>query len=105
MKTVRVYRADTIAAVAHMKNVLAQYEITAEIRNDRLFSLAGSIPIGESLVELWVEALDFRRATDLVKATLDPVSLEKINIWVCDNCGEEVEEHFAACWSCGAISN
>lgn len=105
MKTVRVYRADTIAAAAHMKNVLAQYEITAEIRNDRLFSLAGSIPIGESLVELWVEALDFRRATDLVKATLDPVSLEKINIWVCDNCGEEVEEHFAACWSCGAISN
>jgi hypothetical protein len=88
-----------------MKNVLAQYEITAEIRNDRLFSLAGSIPIGESLVELWVEALDFRRATDLVKATLDPVSLEKINIWVCDNCSEEVEEHFAACWSCGAISN
>lgn len=105
MKTLRVYRADTIAAASHMKNVLAQYGITAEIRNDRLFSLAGSIPIGESLVELWVKALDFRRATDLVKSTLDPVSEEKTNIWVCENCSEEIEEHFAACWSCGAISN
>ena len=105
MKTVRIYRADTIAAASHMKNVLAQYGITAEIRNDRLFSLAGSIPIGESLVELWVKALDFRRATDLVKSTLDPVSEEKTNIWVCENCSEEIEEHFAACWSCGAISN
>ena len=105
MKTVRVYRADTIAAASHMKNVLAQYEISAEIRNDRLFSLAGSIPIGESLVELWVKALDFRRATDLVKSTLDPVSEEKTNIWVCENCSEEIEEHFAACWSCGKISN
>jgi hypothetical protein len=88
-----------------MKNVLAQYETFAEIRNDRLFSLAGSIPIGESLVELWVKALDFRRATELVKATLDPISTEKISIWVCDKCNEEIEEHFAACWSCGAISN
>jgi len=105
VKTVRVYRADTIAAASHMKNVLAQYEISAEIRNDRLFSLAGSIPIGESLVELWVKALDFRRATELVKATLDPISTEKISIWVCDKCNEEIEEHFAACWSCGAISN
>ena len=105
MKTLRVYRADTIAAASHMKNVLAQYGITAEIRNDRLFSLAGSIPIGESLVELWVKALDFRRATDLVKSTLDPVSEEKTSIWVCENCSEEIEEHFAACWSCGAISN
>ncbi len=105
MKTVRVYRADTIAAASHMKNVLAQYEITAEIRNDCLLSLAGSIPIGESLVELWVKALDFRRATDLVKATLDPVHSEKIKIWVCENCSEEVEEYFAVCWSCGTISN
>jgi hypothetical protein len=97
----RVYTAESLVQVMHVKNVLAAEGIRAEMRNDRLGSVIGEIPFLETWPQLWVAELDFDRAQELIEQELHGPGLEEPS-WKCRSCGEEVEGQFMECWNCGA---
>jgi hypothetical protein len=96
----RVYTAESLVQVMHVKNVLAAEGIRAEMRNDRLGSVIGEIPFLETWPQLWVAELDFDRAQELIEQELHGPGLEEPS-WKCRSCGEEVEGQFMECWNCG----
>ena len=97
----RVYTAESVVQVMHVKNVLAAEGIRAELRNDRLGGVIGEIPFLETWPELWVAELDFERAQELIEQELHGPGLQEPP-WKCRACGEEIEGQFMECWNCGA---
>ncbi len=98
----RVYAAESVVQVAHVKNMLAAEGIRAELRNDRLVGVTGDIPFLETWPELWVAELDFDRAQELIEQELHGPGLDEPP-WRCPHCGEEVEGQFMECWNCGTV--
>ena len=100
----RIYTADSIAMAWHIRNVLQQHDIYAEVKNDRLASIAGETPITESMPEVWVKPLYVRRAEQIIKESIqsDEPGGED---WVCSSCGEDNLGSFGVCWNCQSLSN
>ena len=63
----RVYTAESIVQVTHVRNLLSAEGIRSELRNDRLAGVIGEIPFLETWPELWVGELDYERARELVE--------------------------------------
>ncbi|MEE3301128.1 MAG: DUF2007 domain-containing protein [Pseudomonadota bacterium] len=40
-----VYTADNVAMAWHVRNLLEQHDIAAIVRNDKLYSVAGEMPV------------------------------------------------------------
>ena len=96
----RVYTAESIIQVTHVRNLLAAEGIATEIRNERLGSVIGEIPFLECAPQIWIRhALDEARARELIEQLRTPVAGEP---WTCRQCGEVLEPQFAQCWNCGA---
>ncbi len=83
----------------HVRNVLEQHDIVAEVRNANLYSVAGEIPITECQAEVWVPVLFEKRAAQLI-TELDQDTVEEGPDWKCRNCQEDNLAHFAHCWNC-----
>lgn len=83
----------------HMRNVLEQYGIEAQIRNANLFSVAGELPINECMPEVWVKPLDERRAEQIIRE-LELAEDGSEPDWCCPGCGENNAGNFAICWRC-----
>jgi hypothetical protein len=95
----KVYTAESILEIAHMRNVIEQAGIACYVRNERLGGVVGEIPFLECWPELWVlrngDALRARGLIDIARAEVAPSP-----DWICCNCGERVEGQFDACWRC-----
>lgn len=79
-------------------NLLGEYGIVAQINDD---GGAFDLGIGElPAVELIVVSSNFEKAQALL-ADFEVEADESCPAWTC-KCGEEVDEGFFACWSCGA---
>ncbi|MED5412563.1 MAG: DUF2007 domain-containing protein [Pseudomonadota bacterium] len=100
----RIYTADSIAMAWHIRNVLEQHDIYAEVKNDRLASIAGETPITESMPEVWVKPFYVRRAEEIIKEMfgLDEPQGEG---WICSSCGEDNLGSFDICWNCESSVN
>ena len=99
----RVYTAESLVEVAHVRNVLETAGIRCVLRNDRLAGVLGEIPFVECWPELWVETPgEERRARALIAEALrkGPAGPP----WDCPGCGERIEPQFAVCWRCGAAA-
>ena len=98
----KIYSNNNVALVWHVKNMLQQQGIEVEIRNDRLYSVAGEIPVSECMGEVWViNALNYQTAERLV-GEMEILCMPEFDSWVCHACGEEVDGAFALCWNCQA---
>jgi hypothetical protein len=96
----RVYTADSLADVGHVKNLLEQSGIPCLIRNEQLSGALGEVPFLECLPELWV--LDDDDAAEALCRVAELGSADAGGPpWRCRHCGEENEAQFAACWRCG----
>jgi len=95
----RIYTADSVAMAWHIRNVLEQHGIYAEVKNERLGSIAGETPITESMPEVWVKPLYAKRAEQILKELSDDVSIDGED-WSCSSCGEENAPSFDVCWNC-----
>ncbi len=100
----RIYTADSIAMAWHIRNVLEQHDIYAEVKNDRLAAIAGETPITESMPEVWVKPLYVSRAEEIIKEMfgLDEPQGEG---WICSSCGEDNHGSFDICWNCESSVN
>ncbi len=89
---------------ALLKEILAAEGIDCIVRNDQLSSAVGEIPFVECCPELWVIDSDtYPRAKLLLNAWLKKSTPED-GYWTCPRCGEQVQAHFGACWSCGTVN-
>ena len=81
--------------------MLAEHGINASIDNGE--SALGFDLVDMDEIDLIVMRRDFDRAKELI-GEMQAVAGEEdapIPAWTC-NCGEEVDEGFFVCWSCGA---
>lgn len=96
----RVYTTESLPMVWHMRNVLEQHDIETVIRNDKLFSVAGEVPVTECLPEIWVKnMLDFERAERLINELENSPEILGED-WDCGTCGESNGSNFHVCWNC-----
>ena len=94
----RVYRAASLLQVAHARNVLITAGIQCELRNQYLAGALGDLPMMETWPQLYVDDDDEPLAIRaLARAAAAPVG----TMWVCSNCGEQLEPQFTQCWRCG----
>jgi hypothetical protein len=94
-----VYQGTTVLEAAHVRNVLASAGIEVELRNDRLWSALGEIPIIEAWPQVWVVDLgDAERARRVLR---DLERAPQAAAWTCPACGEWLEGQFTSCWQCG----
>ncbi len=98
----KLYSNDNVAMVWHVKNMLEQQGIDVLVKNDKLYSIAGEVPVTECMPEVWVQnALHYRYAEQLI-AEMESAEQEEFPSWQCSSCGEQVEGSFGVCWNCQA---
>lgn len=97
----RVYSSDTVALAWHIRNLLEQHNIHATVKNEQLYSVAGEVPLGECMPEVWVDDLVFSRAEKIIRDVENSTETEGDD-WVCENCKESNGANFGLCWNCQA---
>ena len=96
----RIYSNNNIVMVWHVRNMLEQQGIDVLVKNDKLYSVAGEMPLTECMGEVWVkQPLSYRLAEQLV-AEMEAVETEPLADWVCPDCGEDNGANFGICWNC-----
>lgn len=97
----KLYSAESIILIAHLRNVLEAAGIPASIRNDRLAGALGEIPFTECWPELWIRHTgDTLRAQAIIAEELNhPAARDS---WTCPGCGEVLGGQFSDCWRCAA---
>jgi len=97
-----VFTSEDIVYLHHLKNILQTKEIDCVIKNDRLVSLSGEIPMGVCWPELWVvDGMQEKWAKELIAESKQ--QSDENNNWVCESCGEEHSSRFTDCWNCQNI--
>ncbi len=100
----RVYTTDSIAMAWHIRNVLEQHDIEATVKNEKLYSIAGEMPVTECLPEVWVNnSLYYKRAEQIIRELENTVEIDGDD-WTCSGCGEINTATFDICWNCQAGS-
>jgi uncharacterized protein (UPF0212 family) len=104
---VKLYAGSSGVDVYVLRDMLGQEGIPSVIMGEALSSGRGDLPMtAETLPSLWVGQNDADRAMPIA-LEYDRVKKDGIDAslsggdWKCPGCGEEVEGHFSACWSCG----
>ena len=98
----KIYSNNNIALVWHVKNMLEQQGIEVETRNDRLYSVAGELPVTECMGEVWVVSALYYQTAERLVSEMELASLPEFDAWVCHACHEKVDGTFAVCWNCQA---
>ena len=100
----KVYIAKNPADAHLLKGLLEGANIEAEVRGEFLYGVRGEVPITEDTCpSVWiVDDSDYDQAMELVSTFREgaPPIPEKAGVWYC-SCGEENENQFTECWSCG----
>jgi len=96
----RVYSDNNVAMVWHVRNMLQAQDIDVEVRNDRLYTVAGEVPITECMAEVWVKNPLFYRLAEQLISEMKSGPEETLPDWQCASCGENNAGCFAVCWNC-----
>jgi hypothetical protein len=83
----------------YIKNALEDQNIQAMMTGNEASAFGMSLD-GADEVEIFVKADDLAKAKVLVEELMSETG-EPIPAWTC-KCGEDVDEGFGICWSCGA---
>jgi hypothetical protein len=98
----KIYSAESIVEISHLRNILESTGIRCLVRNDRLSGAVGEIPFVECWPELWLlDERDALRAKGVLDAEFARQARPGKN-WTCETCGETIEGQFAECWRCAA---
>lgn len=114
----RVHAAWSLFEAQLVREALYSEGIEATLKNDQLVGSIGLLPVGEVMVEVWVDKADAEKAEAVVNAVLyskgdtpvvghRPQDLEyssstKATPEHCPNCGAPWEQGFDKCWKCCA---
>lgn len=80
--------------------MLEAQDIEVVVKNDKLYTVAGEVPVTECMAEVWVvKPLSYRLAEQLVVEMEQGQDVE-MSDWKCQHCGEFNDGNFALCWNC-----
>jgi Putative prokaryotic signal transducing protein len=96
-----IFSTHNLVEAHHLKNLLQSAGIRCRFRNEDLVRLAGEIPFPECAVQLLVEREEDHAVAETILGEFLRPSSGSGRSWVCDGCGETIEEQFTACWKCG----
>lgn len=104
-----VHTTEDMIYLYHLKNLLETAGVESFIKNDRLLTLSGEIPMTNCWPELWV--VDDSKLS-LAKKIFDEVNTlsndsagNESEVWICEKCGESHSKQFSDCWNCHSIEN
>jgi len=86
----------------HLKNLLQSAGVRCRIRNEDLVRLAGEVPFPECAMQILLEREEDRPVAETILQEFLRPRLGSVKCWVCQCCGERIEEQFSACWKCGS---
>jgi len=101
---IKLYTATDLADATLLVDQLARSGVRARVRNADLSSLAGQLPFGQVLPEVWLE----RDGDAYAGSTIleDYVARKKVPAGEdrrCPECGEDNPSNFELCWQCGEM--
>ncbi len=95
----RLTTAPNLVIAQLWADMLTQAGIPTSVQRAYASSIAGSVPVDQTLPELWVEdEADHARAETALQEIRRPLH----RVWACRQCHEVVEGPFEQCWNCGA---
>lgn len=98
----QVFTAESLVYIHHMRSLLEADGIDCIIKNDRLVTLGGEVPVTVCWPELWItNPMLENRAKQIIERANTAGETE--DSWVCENCGEEHSANFTDCWNCQDI--
>lgn len=104
-----IHTTEDLIYLYHLKNLLETAGVESLIKNDRLSTLSGEIPMTNCWPELWiVDDSKLELANKVIDEVNVPLVTEKgyeKETWVCDKCGEIHSVQFSDCWNCHSIEN
>jgi len=98
---IKLYSHLDSTVIYMLKNVLENFDIKCEIRNEKVSSVVGRYEPFGTWVELWI--IDDTKLDEAQKILEETLSDEETTgePWKCRKCGEESESQFTECWKCG----
>lgn len=99
--SVCVFSHENLAIVQNAKNQLESEGIECQVKNE-FHGGGGHVGLNIVPIELWVvQDADANKAFQLLSLeSMEEDSPDDESPWQCDECGEENEVEFAACWKC-----
>ncbi|EEX91839.1 hypothetical protein VIOR3934_06174 [Vibrio orientalis CIP 102891 = ATCC 33934] len=99
----KVFSAVTPTEAHIICELLKSQSIDCEVRGEGIFGLQGEIPFGESSEPyIWLfDQRDSAKASEIIR---EFQSEQEKQDWQCDQCGEQNEGQFGACWQCGSVT-
>lgn len=98
----KLYSAQDLLMLGHLKSVLEARGIHCVLRNLHLTAAMGQLPPIECWPELWVcEDKQYAEAQTIVTMAFAPLKSVKKS-WKCRGCDEVIEGQFLECWNCGS---
>ncbi|MBT5018694.1 MAG: hypothetical protein HON04_08100 [Planctomicrobium sp.] len=97
-----VYSAENLVIAEHMRSVLANAGITANVPEATSQVFIGEVRAQLTTPGIWVHSQDSSKAKALIDQEVAKLC-EQRNLrtdWICADCGEENSPEFAVCWSC-----
>ena len=95
---VRLELFDSETEALHVKGLLEEKGIEVRIAGQEPSALGFALD-GPDAIELYVQRNDLDSANELLDQ-IEETEQEPVPAWTC-KCGEDVDEGFYVCWSCG----
>ena len=98
----RVYSNQLLFNAQNIANILLQYGINCQIKNQFIASAAGDLAPHDTWSEVWVNKKDVNRALEIVE---DTTKDSQSYAWYCAQCGEHNGASFELCWACQTVKS
>ena len=100
----KVYSTSDQAAIAIVRDLLAQQGIESRVLNENTAAVLGEIPFLRATPEVWVRDEDGAQAAAIVERFESGETRESLArpAWTCPKCGEQIDGQFTECWNCVA---
>ena len=97
----RLYRASSLPEAHLLRDLLEEDGLGACIVNENLWPLAGELPFGAVVPEVWIiDSRDMFMARAVLREYLARKAAPVTGDRVCDACGETSPANFELCWRC-----
>ncbi len=98
----KVYSNSDQAAIAIVRDLLAQQGIESKVLNENTAAVLGEIPFLHATPEVWVRDEDRAQALTIVERFESGETRESMArpAWTCPQCNEQIAGQFTECWNC-----
>ncbi len=98
----KVYSNSNQAAIAIVRDLLAQQDIESKVLNENTAAVLGEIPFLRATPEVWVRDEDGEQALTIVERFESGETRESLArpAWTCPECSEQIDGQFTECWNC-----